>query len=316
MEPLPYNYYHRNLDILRFYTEIYGTNEVFEGPYLLRYAIETVFGNGNTKEFCKAFKKRPSASIDPVLLQLDITDLPSGNYNLVVDVMNREMETLSTRKIFFQRSNPDLRIKEIEQVQLTSAKEKFTDGLEFDDLEYSIRALLMNVPDAEVEVLNIMMKEKSLAGMRQYLFSYWHRYNPVDPQTSYEEYMAVARAVDRTYQSGFRHGFETDRGWMFMKYGKPSDVVTVVDEPSAPPYEIWVYYEIDRPRQNNVKFLFYNPSLGPGDFLLLHSTARGELTNPNWEAELYRDAPQDISIGNGTGTVDIYRRAREFFSDF
>ena len=29
-----------------------------------------------------------------------------------------------------------------------------------------------------------------------------------------------------------------------MKYGKPSDMITVNDDPSSAPYEVWLYYDI------------------------------------------------------------------------
>ena len=32
----------------------------------------------------------------------------------------------------------------------------------------------------------------------------------------------VVKAVDKTFFSGFGHGFETDRGRVFLKYGKPN----------------------------------------------------------------------------------------------
>jgi len=133
--------------------------------------------------------------------------------------------------------------------------------------------------------------------------------------------MNVARAVDRTYASGFGYGFESDRGYIFMKYGKPSDVIRVEDDPSAPPYEIWSYNDFPKTRQSNVKFLFYNPSLATGQFVMLHSTAYGEVNNPQWERQLYIDAPvgsfSDGDFIQGTGVNDgVGRRARRLFEDF
>ncbi len=154
----------------------------------------------------------------------------------------------------------------------------------------------------------------------QFLFAFWANRQPNHPEAAYKQYMEVARAVDNLYSSGFGHGFETDRGYTFMKYGKPSDIVSVEDEPSAPPYEIWIYYDFPQTTQSNVKFLFYNPTLVGDDYRLLHSTARGEIQNPQWELELYRDAPNDISGSNfvdATGVEDnLYRVASRYFNDF
>ena len=95
-----------------------------------------------------------------------------------------------------------------------------------------------------------------------------------------------------------------------MKYGQPDDTQRQEEEPSAPPYEVWVYYDFPQTHQSNVKFIFYNPSLAPGDFVLLHSNAIGEINNPNWQAELYRDANENI--GNGS----FNRNANRIFNDF
>ena len=101
-----------------------------------------------------------------------------------------------------------------------------------------------------------------------------------------------------------------------MKYGRPDDIVTEENELNAPPYEIWIYYELARTRERNVKFLFYNPTLATGGYQLLHSTSRYELQNANWEQELYRDAVQPISSGVDANSMSFTKRAREYFSDF
>jgi hypothetical protein len=85
------------------------------------------------------------------------------------------------------------------------------------------------------------------------------------------------------------YGFETDRGNIFMKYGAPNDVVSVEDEPSAPPYEIWIYYSFPVTAQFDVKFLFYSPELA-NSYNLLHSTCENEINNPAWEQILYKSA--------------------------
>ncbi len=106
-----------------------------------------------------------------------------------------------------------------------------------------------------------------------------------------------------------------------MKYGKPNDIVAVDDDPVAPPYEIWVYYNFPKTNQKNVKFLFYNPSLAGEDFIMLHSTARGEINNPRWERTLYsRNAGEQYEGDNyhdaTTMQRNVARNARTYFEDF
>ncbi|MEO6130462.1 MAG: GWxTD domain-containing protein, partial [Saprospiraceae bacterium] len=143
---------------------------------------------------------------------------------------------------------------------------------------------------------------------------YWAKLAGKYAQQAYDAYMKVAKVVDENYRSGFGYGFETDRGHIFLKYGKPDDIIDVEDEPSAPPYEIWFYSTFPTTHQNNVRFLFYNPSLARNGFTLLHSTAIGETKNEKWEIELYRDATLETPGVNATQMGDnVYRNARKYF---
>ena len=131
--------------------------------------------------------------------------------------------------------------------------------------------------------------------------------------------MDVAKAVDKTYYSTVGYGFQTDRGYIFLKYGKPTNVLTVDDELDAPPYEIWFYNNLPVTSQTNVRFLFYNPSLAHNDFQLLHSTCLGEKSNLRWEVELYKSVPKEKE-GNSTDATTVgpnwNRNARKYFEEF
>ncbi|KAA3636927.1 MAG: hypothetical protein DWQ02_07510, partial [Bacteroidetes bacterium] len=263
-------------------------------------------------------RKQP-ADILPVLMQLDISNLRSGEYTLKVEVRDRNKGLLSQRSVEFLRSNPFLDAKEIllEEVNL---KQEFVAELTNEQLRYSLLAMTPILPQNDVEVVNLMLKEENFDAQRMYLFSFWAKQDPISPKTAYGDYINVAAAVDKTFRSGFRYGFETDRGYFFLKYGRPNDIVRVETEQSAPPYEIWSYYEFPKTGQRNVHFLFYNPSLAAEDFVILHSTAIGEFNNPNWERDLYRDAPNEIEgtdYFGDTGVQDNFnRRAKRILEDF
>jgi len=170
-----------------------------------------------------------------------------------------------------------------------------------------------------VEVLNIVIEQNDIPSMKNQLFSYWANKNSINPKSAYDEYMEVAKAVDYTFNWGLGYGFESDRGYTFMKYGKPTSSITIVDEADAPPYEIWYYDQFPQTNQNNVRFLFYNPSLAGGHYRLLHSTARGELFNEDWLGVLYKDVPNSDKSTNGVTTsvsTQFSRNAETYFNDF
>ncbi len=318
IEPLPFNFYGRNAATLIFYNEVYNTDLALNDDFLASYFIERA-DTGSAELLMIGHKRQHAQPIVPMLIQMDISKLPSGNYYLVVEVRNRAKELLSNKRLFFQRSNPFFGEESL-QLADVNIEQEFVQKLNPQQLEYSLRALTPKLPPADVELVNTMMRKRNTDGQRLYLFSFWARESPNNPEFAYQKYMEVASAIDEQFDSGFRHGFETDRGYIYLKYGQPDDIELRNTEPSAPPYEIWTYYQFPRTNQNNVKFIFYNPSLAPGDFQLLHSTAIGELSNPQWQRELYRDAPAEIQGSDyfeGADMQDNFNRnANRVFRDY
>jgi GWxTD domain-containing protein len=320
MEPLPFNFLDKNASRMIFYNEIYGADQSLGENLTVRYFIQEI-KDGETSEALNVghqqYKCRP---VNVVLIQKDITKLPSGNYRLTVEIRNAGNELFSAKSIEFQRANPYLSM-ENEDFANTDLENEFVQEMDEKTLRYCLKAIAPVVGATEVEVLNMVIANKeNIEAQRRYLFSFWARQDPNSPQKAFDEYMIVAKAIDEKFRSGFGYGFETDRGWIYMKYGQPDDIVKVDTEPSAPPYEIWSYYTFPQTKQNNVKFLFYNPSLAHNDFVLLHSNARGERNNPQWQLELYSRSPDDIQGTNyrdATGISDeMGRRAVRLFNDF
>ncbi|HHS95097.1 MAG TPA: GWxTD domain-containing protein [Phaeodactylibacter sp.] len=314
MEPLPYNFYYKTDSVMIFYQELYASDKVFDDKFLLKYMVDLIKGNGDMEPVIMGHKKLKPQAVNVILVKKDISQLASGRYRLRVEVQERDGTIVSSKETIFDRSNP---YRDEEILAAMPMEESFVAKLDSAELRYSLKAIAPIVDDASVSVLNAVIRDGDLEAQRRYLHSFWYRIDASFPKAAYEQYMEVARAVDKLYYSGFGYGFESDRGRIFMKYGKPSDIITVENEPSAPPYEIWFYDQVPTsPPQSNVKFLFYNPSLASGNFQLLHSTCRGEIQNVNWEVELYRDDTQALnktdidvtSMGKG-----LNRRAREYF---
>ncbi len=319
MEPLPFDFYPKNTSRLIFYNEIYHSDRVLDGPFVLTWRVLELLPDGTAKAVMIGHKKKEPAPVVPVLMQADIGKLPSGKYRLEVEVRSADKELLSQKSVVFRRANPYLDVSR-DTLATMPLDDEFVAALDSAALRYSLKAIAPLVNDHEGELLNTILREGNLDAQRLFLFHYWANRNPNNPRLAYEAFMEVARAVDRKFRSGFGYGFETDRGYVFIKYGAPDDIVTVEDDPDAPPYEIWSYNYLPRTGQTNVKFLFYNPSLAGGDFRLLHSTARGEINNPRWEVELYRNSPTEIEGTNyldGTVMQDkMGRRARRLMKDF
>ncbi len=318
-ETLASNFYDKYTERLIFYNEIYNTDKVIGEDFLVTYTIEQVKPSGKLERVITGHRRCVAEPVCVCLQQIDITKVTSGNYKLNVEVRDRNKELFSKKSIFFQRANPYLNATNEEIASTTILEDEFVSALDDEELRYALKAIAMQVEEYDGELINTLIKEKNIKAMRLYLFSYWAKKNPTNPEYAYKSYMEVAAAVDKKFHSGFGYGFETDRGHIFMKYGAPSDAITVEDEPTAPPYEIWSYNQFPMTNQTNVKFLFYNPSLATNGYRLLHSTARGEVSNPRWEVELYSSSPNDLDGSNfvdgGRIKDSMGRRARRLMND-
>lgn len=318
LETLPYQFYTRESENLFFYTEVYGTDKHIGQDFAFHYRVELIYTNGKKKTMLqRTVRRKPMATL-PILMQTKIKELSSGNYRLVVEVQNKSKEVIATKSVLFQRSNPN-----VAQVILrdpVKLEGRFVEKIDSQEVSYALKALIPILDNNQTPYVNELFRNGTYAQQKQYLFAYWSDQNEQNPKALYDAYLEVARAVDKKFHSGLGAGFESDRGYTFLKYGRPDDVTTVEDEPSAPPYEIWSYYQFSSTRQQNVKFLFYNPSLAVGQFQLLHSTARGELFNPQWEVELYRDdgsgSIQGTNLDSQQVSDNVGRRARRYFNDF
>ncbi|MEZ4967871.1 MAG: GWxTD domain-containing protein [Saprospiraceae bacterium] len=320
LEPLPFNFYEAGAVLLAFYTEIYHSDKaITDDTYLVRYYIEQEKGNGIRNLISVGTQKKKPTAIDAILVQMDIGKLESGNYSLTVECRNAANELLLKRTTTFQRSNPFLHVSEEELSDEVLARQ-FVDKLDEEALRYGLRALSALAVGEESETLKNILQGEDLKPMRFYLFRHFVREDANNPEQAYRNFIRVADAAHKKFQSGFRYGFETDRGRTFMRFGKPDDLIHVEDDPGAPPYEIWVYYNLPKTKQNNVKFLFYNPSLAGEDYIMLHSNARGEINNPRWERVLYSRGPSEYLDDNYNDATSVQRgngrNARVYFEDF
>jgi GWxTD domain-containing protein len=320
MEPLPFNFYDRFHTRLAFYAEVYHSDRGGLSAYQVRYSVEQETGGGQAVVRSSGSQQKGPTEIDAVLVQMDISKLESGNYRLVVELRDSTGTVLATRKRSFQRINPFLELDETKITdELLSAQ--FVEQLDESMLRFSLRAISATAPSSEADELNRVLRSKDLKQMRYYVFRHFVRINQNNPEAAYAAYVNKASAVHARFQSGFRYGFETDRGRTYLKFDRPDDVVHVEDDPGAFPYEIWIYYTFPKTGQQNVKFLFYNPTMAGDDYVLLHSSARGEIRNPQWERLLYSRNAADQEAGDNFIDAErvqrnLGRNARVYFEDF
>lgn len=292
LQPFTYTVYPSTVSRLTFFAEVYNADIIGE-PHLLRYYLHEDGKEQKPITGCLGFKKQQPEPVNVVLAQLDISKLPTGDYQLVVEIRDANNELIQSKSTHIRRSN--ILKYSLDDFETAEIKGTFVEQLSGLELKQKLECLTPRIDANYIPLLNTVVKSKNEELKRKFLYHYWTRFNEVDPTTPYEQYGYLVEEVNKYFDVAFSKGYKTDRGHVYLKYGPPYDIVSVDSEPSAPPYQIWYYNAIDD-NQRDVKFIFFNPSLAKDDYVLLHSTARGEFNNPDWKEELYNAA---IDSSNG-----------------
>jgi len=293
--PFVYSFYPQTDSKLLFYCEIYNINKTIgEGEkYLLTYFVETLENHQRVKDLAKV-KKETAKEVTVVLADLNIINLPTGNYNLIVEARDQQNQVIASQKLFFQRSNPYARmtIEDLTTVNPASSfVEQFTN---IDTLREYVSSTYPISSALEKNFLKGNLKTASLEVLQQYFLGFWQRRDASDPQKAWEAYKYLVEVAQHNFGTPVKKGYQTDRGRVFLEYGAPNVRVERYNEPSNYPYEIWQYYSL--PNQSNRKFVFYSPDMVTSDFFLLHSDAIGEIYNPRWQVDLRSRIYQTIDI--------------------
>lgn len=221
-----------------------------------------------------------------VFNEFNVFHLPSGNYFAVVELMDDRDSLLMLDKVFFQKSNPSVKLNLNDYTQV-SVHGTF---VEFDtnrkELIEKVRCLFPISSVVEREFYENRMKTVPTEQLQQFFYNFWMRRDPANPERAWQNYKARVEDVERRYGSKQVRGYLTDRGRVYLQYGKPDEIKEVPSDPVTLPYEIWQYYYLNN--QTDVKFIFYDPVLTGNDYDLLHSTLYGEVHDTNWRMRLVR----------------------------
>lgn len=315
--PRVYPFYGANEDKLHFYTEVYNSDKLYdEGKFLVNYYIETVESSNRMQNYF--FNKRFDVNKVNVLLNtIDISELPSGNYYLVVEMRDRSNELICSKSWFFQRSNPN-KAYDIEDIAGVNIANTFVGSItEIDTLRKYIRYLDPICTELERDYCSNLVKTDDSKTMQQFLFNFWSKRSPMNPKQGFDDYLAAVRRVNMSFGTTSFPGYRSDRGYVFLKYGQPDKIMEVPDEPAARPYEIWHYYQVAN--QRDKKFVFMAPDRSTNDYQLIHSNMVGEINNPRWPMEIYTVYGQgydqgvdqtEYERGWGSHAVDLYNNPR------
>jgi GWxTD domain-containing protein len=301
MIPYVFQYYPVKVTKLSLYCEIYNA-EKFTGQHekvLIKYSIDD--DGNNFLDFSKTFSSSVAMDADtiiPFLAQIPIESLPSGNYHLSISVLDKNYHILAKRNFAFKRDNPNVKGIHIP----VGFAPYFADR---DSLVEYIRCLAPICGNNDHSyVTSDSLAWVNTAELKRFFYYFWLAKDSVYPLAAWKSYLDKVLAVNHTFGVPNTKGYQTDRGRVYLQYGAPSHRITSSMNPTSYPWEIWEYYQLPD-GQVDIKFLFYNTDLVTNNYILLHSTANGEMHNPQWQTMLYSRLGTPSNIDQQTVDDDM-----------
>lgn len=298
---MPYvgTYYPPDVTSLGFYTEVYGTDAVLgkDSAFVLQCQLETYETRTVKGQFRKVQRAKGAPTV-PLSVELPIADLPSGNYLVVAEVVDRRGNTLARQEQFIQRNNPvRYDLNALGHMDISST---FADAMnDADTLAENVACLRPIATDLERRMIDERWKDRDMQLMKRFFYTFWVNRDGFDPESAWLRYKAQVDKANQMFACRNRRGYETDQGIAFLKYGLPSSVVDGSNDNKQLPYLIWHYYKAGK--YSDKRLVFWQQNAGVGCWDLLHSEIPGEMKTPNWQVLL--NAPL---ITGGTDGTRVY----------
>jgi GWxTD domain-containing protein len=284
--PYAFNYFPTEVKELSFYVELYDSEQIVgDNQFLLYYYIRPFEVEKKMDQFFY-MKRLMGQKITPLLNSIDIKKLPTGNYLLVVETRDRNNNLLALKETFFQRDNQNmvLNLNEMLVANLTNTfASKITSR---DTLALYIDYLYPISTDIEKSFAKSIIANDDVETLQRYFLNFWVTRNSAQPEQAWFDYHQLVKQANHEFKSVRIAGYKTDRGRVYLQYGQPNAIAKSYTEPSAFPYEIWQYYDLQGQRDR--KFVFYTRDIATNDFQLIHSNAVGELAFYRWQTVIYQ----------------------------
>jgi GWxTD domain-containing protein len=281
--PNPNQFYGTGMPLLTFYSEIYNLCDV-NMPDTANYSVQyrILDGDGQpVREFPPKVRKKPGESAVEAS-GMNIISFRSGTYFLELDVVNlANNERASKQKKFFiyregDMALPDSTARRLAEEKLQASMERLYKDMPVAGLDQEFDAAKYIATKEEKKIF----KTLDVSGKQAFLLEFWKRRDNT-PETAQNEfrddYLKLVNTANKEF-SGFKDGYKSDRGRVLLMYGVPDEIERFPLNMEHKEHHIWKYFSI----QGGVIFIFVDKQ-GFGSLELVHSTARGELSDPDWQ---------------------------------
>lgn len=276
---LPYtiNYFPTEISTLQFYTELYNTHQALKDEDLLILYSINDFYKGTVIKNIGGKARVHSSEVVPVVGAIDIKELESGTYKLKIEAIDKNKNIIAQKTIDVFRVNDSIGSQDLLTILST---ENFTKFISDQDLRNVLASHIAISDDSETQKISYLLKTDDTSMMRIFIFNFWYRKDPVRTQEKYSEYIRQVNEANELFGQGKIPGFTTDRGKVYLKYGKPDNIVLRQNPEDVKPYSIWFYNAIGN--QFKVKFVFIERFM-KDEYPLQYSTLRASTNSVDLE---------------------------------
>lgn len=269
--------------MLFYYLEIYNLlNNLRESSYRTRVFIADQAGTP-APSIKPRIQTKPAKGSTVEVGAINISGLPSGTYYLHYNLLSAQDATLKTaiKKLYIY--NPQNAAAASQPANEVEAG--FFSNLTGEQVEHELGYVKYLYNEAERLIAS---KLSNPQGKREFLVQFWSRFARQAAgswQEFRENYLQRVEYANKNFKSFAREGWMSDRGRVYLLYGKPDDTERFPSSSETKPYEVWTYNGIE----GGVEFIFSDRT-GFREYQLLHSTKLGETKNDNWR-ELITSRP-------------------------
>ncbi len=290
------NFLNPNMSELIIYGEFYGADKLGSDEMFLLTSYMKDVDSGTEVESTRKYERRKSVEVAPFLTRIDISELKDGRYEIVVEAHSKDQKLLASKAHFLTRIHPGSMDQYAEITAEEAAASWVNRFRNKSELLENVRSLRPIATDSELFAMDNTFSNATnieLSYLQQFFFAFWETRDEKDSEGAWLTYKEQVDLVQKEFGTRNKRGYETDRGRVYLRYGPPADIADRANEPSSYPFQIWRYYKADR--WNNVRFVFYDPTLLASDYELLHCEyIPGEIRNPQWKLLLeQRNTPMN-----------------------
>jgi GWxTD domain-containing protein len=278
IQPYPLGLFSKSKMVMFYLAEFYGLNAASRDDYKLR--LEIFSGNGSLVKTIADAELRWLEDRAIVIGGQNVMALSGGSYLLSATVYDGALRIAKTTGVFDVLSKKSEKAMQAASVVQINPEYHGMTEAEIDDEVYVIKYIVPENTYNRFENADLRTKKILLT-------SFWdaNDYQKETPENEFRSmYKELVVYVRSEYSERGQDGVDTDMGRITLLYGRPDEVNRRVDDDLAgQTVELWRYLN------HQAIFLFVQEDF-IGSLRLVHSTMRGELSDPDWE-EYLRNNP-------------------------